>query len=150
MNTTEIERFLANDKRTAYHFRGVYACDKLPLDAPTSSLYICNTDHSYSPGEHWIAIYIDDKRRAEFFDSFGMHPTVWHFESFLNRNSKSWTCNITRVQNLFSNACGYHCIFYGVHRCSGFDMNAIINMFTIDTAYNDAVVKQFVHNKLQR
>src|SRR5689334_13793245 len=102
LNTLDIEHFLATDHRTVGKFRGVYACDQLPLRTAQPSLYVCNTDHSYAPGEHWIAIYIDDKRRAEFFDSFGMHPSVLHFESFLNANSVAWACNIKRVQHLFS------------------------------------------------
>jgi hypothetical protein len=95
-----------------------------------------------------VAIYIGNDRRAEFFDSFGMHPTVWHFETFLNENSRYWTHNTKRVQSFYSDACGYHCIFYAVHRCVGFDVNAIANMYTKNNVYNDVVVKEFVRNKM--
>jgi hypothetical protein len=77
-----------------------------------------------------------------------MHPTVWHFDAFLNENSIAWTYNTKRIQHIFSDACGYHCIFYALHRCVGFDMNAIINMYTNNDVYNDAIVKEFVTKKM--
>jgi hypothetical protein len=148
MDTLDITRLLARDKRTAISFRGVFACDKLPVHAPTSSLYICNTHHARAPGEHWIAIYIDASGRGEFFDSFGMHPTIMHFESFLNSNCKYWMHNTKRVQSFYSDACGYHCIFYAVHRCVGFNVNAISSMYTNNCTFNDIIVKEFVRNKM--
>jgi hypothetical protein len=148
MNTDEIVQILERDNRTKRSFRGVYACDELPRMATTTSLYVCNTDPSTKPGEHWVVIYFDGKRRAEFFDSFGMHPSVRTFETFLNNNSTMWIHNEKAVQYPFSHACGYHCIFYSVHRCIGYDMNAIVNMYTNNMMYNDFIVKEFVYEKM--
>ena len=56
---------------------------KLPIRAPTTSLYVCNTDPNHKPaGEHWVTIYIDSDRRGEYFDSFGMPPLFNEFLSF--------------------------------------------------------------------
>ncbi len=148
LNTVEIINLLKSDKRTKTSFRGVFASDELPLSAPTSSLYVCNTDTSSQPGKHWVVIYIDNKKRAEFFDSFGMYPSVRGFETFLENNSLRWTHNNKTLQHPFSDACGYHCIFYSVYRCVGFDMNAIVNMYTNNLMYNDAIVKEFVREKM--
>ena len=67
---------LRDDKRTAKAFKGVYASDELPARTSTNSLFVCNTDPSNRPGTHWTVVYVDDKRKADYFDSFGMAPTV--------------------------------------------------------------------------
>jgi hypothetical protein len=146
--TDDLWRILSNDKRTASSFRGVFACDELPVSTSTSSLYVCNTDPSTKGGEHWVVIYVDDNRRAEFFDSFGMSPTKERFETFLNNVSASWVFNARSVQYPLSDACGYHCVFFAVHRCVGFNINAVVNMYTHNLMYNDVLVKQFVREKI--
>lgn len=146
LDTVAIRDLLKKDKRTRTSFRGVFACDELPEQSPTSSLYIINTDPASRPGKHWVAVYITSQRYGEYFDSFGMHTTVERIESFLNKNCIRWQCNTKHVQDLLSDACGYHCIFYSVHRCIGFNLQAIINMYTNDSLCNDAIVKAFVRD----
>ena len=93
-------------------------------------------------------IYIDNKKRAKFLDSFGVYPSVRGFETFLENISLRWTHNNKTLQHPFSDACGYHCIFLSVYRCVGFDMNAIVNIYTNNLMYNDAIVKEFVREKM--
>ena len=95
---------------------------------------------------HWVSVYIDHMRRGEYFDSFGMHPTVQHFETFLNNNCTKWLCNTMPIQDVMSDACGYHCVFYAVHRCIGFELNTIINMYTKDVLFNDYIAEAFVRD----
>ena len=90
MNTLEIDSILRDDRRTAKAFKGVYASDELPTRASTDALFVCNTDPSDRPGTHWIVIYINDKRKTDYFDTFGMAPTVKEIERFLNDNSSEW------------------------------------------------------------
>ena len=144
MNELQIKRVLETDARTRDTFRGVYARNELPIRAPTTSLYVCNTDPNNKPGEHWVTIYIDSDRRGEYFDSFGMPPLFNEFLTFLNYNTKSWTHNNRVVQDDYSSAYGFHCIFYAVHRCVGFDVGSIANMYTNDVVFNDAIVEEFV------
>ncbi len=149
LNTADIFSILQRDKRTNSQFRGVHACNQLPAYSPATSLYVCNTDPSDEPGEHWVVIYVDEKRRGEFFDPFGSHPSVSHFERFLNENTLSWKCNTTAVQHPLSNACGYHCVYFALHRCVGYDMNAVMNMlYSDDLWFNDDLVKTFVLDRL--
>jgi len=75
VNSDEIERFLRARVRD---FDGVFSIDNLPDDP---HLLVCNTDPSYKPGRHWIAIYIEDGR-GEFFDSFGHRPNI-EFEHYM-------------------------------------------------------------------
>ena len=144
MNELQIKHILESDARARDTFRGVYARNKLPIRAPTTSLYVCNTDPNHKPGEHWVTIYIDSDRRREYFDSFGMPPLFSEFLTFLNYNTKSWTHNNRVVQDAYSSACGFHCIFYAVHRCVGFDVGSIANMYMNDVVFNNAIVEEFV------
>ena len=148
MNTLEIDSVQGDDLRTAKVFKGIYASDKLLTRASTDSLFVCKTDPSYRPGTHWIVVYIDDKRQTGYFDTFGMAPTVNEIERFLNDNSTEWKYNAEPVQEITSDACGHHCIFLAVHRCIGFDMNSIVNMYITNKSFNDDIVKLFVHDKL--
>ena len=147
LTTADLYAILSRDKRTS-SFRGVFASDELPICAPTSSLCVCNTDPSTKGGEHWIVIYFDGKRRAEYFDSFDMHPTVAELEEFMPKNSVVWTRDNVTVQDVLSNACGYHCIFFAIHRCVGFNMNAVVGMYTKNLTFNDVIVKQFVRENV--
>ncbi len=63
MNSDEIDRFLSQRLRD---FDGVfrYSMDNLPDDP---HLLVCNTDPSDKPGRHWIAIYVDENGRGDFF-----------------------------------------------------------------------------------
>ena len=66
MNSVEIDRFLRPRLRD---FDGVFSIDNLPDDP---RLLVCNTDPSDKPGRHWIAIYVGDDGRGDFFDSLGV------------------------------------------------------------------------------
>ena len=109
--TDDSRKILERNKRTASQFKGVSASDELPYKASMNSLYVCITNASTMPGEYWIVIYFDNDHRAEYFDSFGLHPLITDFETFLNNNSNIWKCNVKTVQHLLSDACGYHCVF---------------------------------------
>ena len=71
---------------------------------------------------HWIVIYINIKLQMDYFDSFGMVPAIKTIEQFLNRNAILCEFNSAPVQDLFSEACGHHCIFFAAHRCIVYDM----------------------------
>ena len=91
-----------------------------------------------------MTIYIDNDRRGEYFDFFGILPLFDEFVTFLNNNTKSWTHNKRVVQDFYSSACGFHCIFYAVHRRKRYDIGSIANMSTNDTILKDALIEEFV------
>ena len=35
-----------------------------------------------APGEHWVAMFFNNPRSAEFFDSYGLHPLVYGLTDF--------------------------------------------------------------------
>ena len=144
MNELTNKHIFKTDARTRDAFRGVYSRNDLPIWTPTTSLYVCNMDPNHKHGEYWMTIYIDNDRRGEYFNSFGMPPYFEELVTFLNNNTKSWTHNKRVVQDAYSSACRYHCIFYAVHRCVGFGVGSIANMCTNDTVFNNAIVEEFV------
>jgi hypothetical protein len=141
MNTKEIDELL---KATCKQdFQGVFSTDTLPSHP---KLFVCNTDPSTKPGEHWIAIYVSKDGRGEYFDSFGRQPEK-HFIDYLNEHCRNWIYNKRQLQSIISSFCGYYCCLYCMYRCRGFDLNKVVNLFTTDTAFNDSIVHAFVCNK---
>jgi len=84
MNIYQIDRVIRQHVR---RFNDVFACDRL-LTKPR--LMVCHTDPSDMPGEHWIAIYVDDDGRyGEYFDPIGRAPTRV-FEHYMNEHCCEW------------------------------------------------------------
>lgn len=124
-------------------FIGVFACDELPKNTPKPALMVCNTDAGNLPGEHWISIFIDRDGRGEFFDSFGREPGH-PFSGYMDKHCYYWTYNDRQLQSVLSSFCGQYCVFYCYRRSRGMNMNAIVNLFSGDTALNDYLVHKFV------
>ena len=68
---------------------------------------------------------------------------LWLIFDFLDNNKNSRPHNKWVVQDVYSNACGYHCMFYAVHRCVGFDVGSIANMYMNDAVFKDATAGKF-------
>ena len=139
MNAIKIERLLANQP----NFQGVFSSDTLPS---RPRLLVCNTDPSWKPGNHWIAICVDENRVGEYFDSFGRKPSK-EFERYLNTTCIRWVFNKRCLQSRVSATCGYYCTLFIVLKSRGFAMSKIVGMFTNDTGYNDYIVHRFICNK---
>ena len=111
LTTAQLVRNLSNNKKTKKHFRGVYPLDHLPrrlLKRPSS--LIVNLDEHYKPGSHWVAIFIDNRGRAFYFDPLGMLPPK-PIATFLDRNSKTgWLYNAHKFQGDLSILCGLYCL----------------------------------------
>lgn len=102
-------------------FLGVYALDRLPVRIPYPTCFIVNTDREAYPGQHWLAVYLDEGRRGEVFDSLARYdhlPTV--LQRWMNLKSRWWTFNRRfAVQPWSSTLCGMYCLLYLVLRVSG-------------------------------
>ena len=142
MNTVQIRQILEADPYTRDVFAGVYPRDRLPRTIKYPSGHVFNTDTE--EGEHWIAIYVDEHGRGEYFDSYGLPPLHRTFLNFLNAHCTSWTFNDKQLQELSSKVCGQYCVFFLLHRCRGLSMNTIVNMFGQNLKDNDVLVYDFV------
>jgi hypothetical protein len=144
MNSVDIVTMLNADSICRQNFQGVFSADTLPSKP---RLLVCNTDPSSKPGRHWIAIYVDEDGRGEYFDSFGRSPEG-DFENYMNEHCREWVFNKKQLQSVISSFCGFYCCMYCLFRCRGVDLNGIVNVFTNDTAFNDSLVHSFVCNKI--
>lgn len=137
MNTSQLRRILQTDVMASDLYRGIYAMDTLPDCTP--GYYIINTDDQDEPGEHWLAVF-NDHGHIEYFDSFGRPPLDKRLETFLG---KTYKYNDIPLQLLFSNACGFYCVYYILHRCRGYSMEEIIHI--LKRSDGDFIVKDYLY-----
>ena len=86
MNTVQIQRLLTKDSFAKTISKKVCAKNQLQrVDYP--SAYVINSHSSSKPGEHWIAVYFDKHEKGQYFDSYGLPPSVNGFTTFMERGS---------------------------------------------------------------
>lgn len=149
METDRIRKILKTDSFTSGVFRGVFPIDKTPAPNNYPCAYVFNTDASDQPGEHWIAIYLTDAGKGEYFDSYGIPPLQYKFLAFLRKHSSTWTHNETNLQASVSDVCGEYCVFFLLQRCRGRSLASIVNMFNPKRVEdNDLLVYNIIHNRI--
>jgi len=126
MNTVQLTAVMDKVSCNTY-FLGVLPCDHLPKSTLTKlpAMVLINTHPSGLPGEHWLAIYINEDRVGCFFDSFGNKPDYPGFppiiKNFLNVNSSEVQHSTVQFQDFSSDTCGQLCVFFLYHMVKGFD-----------------------------
>ena len=88
-----------------------------------------NTHKKNQPGEHWLAIFFDDKRRATFFDSYGFSPKSYGLDAYLKQHSKKMEYNDQQIQGITSSTCGYYCCYFIQLKCRNFSLKEILDHF---------------------
>ena len=117
--------------------------DQLPtLGGPI--LAVCNTSESNTSGSHWVVICIDRQQRAEFFDSFGMHPIVYGFAESLE-HARQLTYNNVILRHPSSSVCGYYAIAYSRAKLCGISISDFLTICTNDKLANDKTVYKWVN-----
>jgi hypothetical protein len=150
MNGIEIERAARLDPLTDRQFLGVYARDRLPRRLPHGRCsFIANTDPASRPGTHWVAFYFDTSRRiGEYFDTFGQAPSTYPaFDNYLRRHAVHVRHNVTRIQSVYSTACGHYCVYYLHNKSRGKSLDSILTRFGPNCARNDRIVFQWYGNR---
>ncbi len=134
----QITAILTLDAATKDHFHGVYPMDRLP--SRQRGAYVINMDNHDEPGSHWIAVFDDGS--VEYMDSYGQPP--FH-EQCLKFLGSDYSYNTIPLQQQFSNACGFYCIYYLLQRARGFSANHIMSMLArTDSGF---VVKDFIYSR---
>jgi len=150
MNTEQLQRAIKSDSFLKDLVQGIYASDTLPSTVKKyPSAYIVNTDPAWKPGRHWVAFYFRDRNNAEFFDSFGRKPGHYSetFEAFLENNSRHVQCNDKRLQQNYSQTCGYYVLFYLFMKCLKVSLHDIVHIFSEDKRQNDVYVfERVIHH----
>jgi len=139
MKTNQIYDILGKqDSCTSPYFLGVFPSDKLPPPVLNKQFIVCNLDGHKLKGSHWICIYLEKQLngyKGEYFDSFARYPRVRNIENYLNANCISWVWNNQPVQNIFSDTCGHHVIYFLAKRCRGFSMQSIVSQLQVNPDY---------------
>ena len=148
MNTHQITKVLASDNYTNPSFRGVFSRDHFISEQILyPGLYICNTDNSDSPGEHWVLIYFISPDYCEYFDSYGLPP--WHKDLLqkLSMNAALTSYSNTPLQGLSTTVCGQYCLIYALFRLRNYSRDYIINLLrdAVTTEMRDHVVHAFIN-----
>ena len=79
----------------------VVAKDTLPEVVSTyPSAFVCNTHDSDQPGEHWVAMYVDEI--GDYFDPYGQKPQHAEFTNFMNEHCSQWSSNDHILQSPIS------------------------------------------------
>ena len=81
---------------------------------------------------------LTDGKRVEYFDSYGLPPLI---SSFLGHNA---VYSSASLQPLYSNACGFYCVYYIIQRSLGMAMDDILLLLSrVDSHY---VVKRLLYS----
>ncbi|GFV85002.1 uncharacterized protein TNCV_838761 [Trichonephila clavipes] len=80
MDGMQMYTVLSQEKTTSPYFQGVYSRDTLP-PLEENMCAIVNSDDSSQPGTHWLALFVNDKRELEFYDSFGQPPVFYNIST---------------------------------------------------------------------
>lgn len=151
MNTLQLTQVMEKDPKSRNKFCGVYASDTLPTTIEHFPCgLIVNTDPQTEKGAHWLAMYFPSKERGEFFDSYGNPPDFYreNFETFLDKQSRSWKYNHRSLQSLNSSTCGQFCLYFIMNRNRGKPLSIIVNSFSKNTSINDHRVSEFTRRYL--
>ena len=149
METSDLTHLLTSDaftrRLTCAVYDGVHAADQLhvPLHRPTA--LVINTDPSWKPGKHWVAVYIPIRGPWEYFDSYGEPPLSPFIRQWIDPHP--YIYNNKLLQSPVSDVCGQYCMYYLMHRARGQTMDAILSRFTNNADCNDADVRAWaVHH----
>lgn len=143
MNTVELDKLCRDDKEISKLFVGVFACDRLPERIPIPCCLIGNTKPSTHPGEHWVAIYIDEESRGTYFCSYGQEPNA-KIRSWLHKQTDEWKRSKQKIQGVLSLTCGHYCVSYLYFRCRSLSLTNFLSLFTNDYEENDLIVSNFI------
>lgn len=144
MFKTQIEAILSLDYHSKTYFQGCFAIDRLPQKRKArSSAYVINYDEHNKNGSHWIAVLSDEAGNVEFFDSSGQPPLDVRCKKFVGPN---YSFSTVKLQQMFSNACGFHCIYYILHRSRNRSANDILHVLS-SGKNSDFIVKDYIYSR---
>lgn len=151
MNNHELEGIMR--KLIGNLFGGVWASDELEMlnreHFYKPVYYIVNTHPSHMPGEHWLALTLENEDTGTFFDSLGNRPDYFRYPDSIVSFFKKNNCRVIRyntlqLQHEDSVTCGQHCVFYLTHRGCGLSFNNVIKLYHDNVFKNDKMVQFFV------
>src|ERR1700742_1337630 len=152
MNTNQVMSYLNVICKTRKAVFDVIPCDEL-RNVKLVKFPLClvvNTDPSTKPGDHWVALYIENKTSCvEFFDSYGFGIKYYakEFKEFAIRCKRRLRENTRQLQNCGSVVCGNYALYFLYKRLKGCSPMNLYCSFTNNFANNDKYVAYFISSK---
>lgn len=146
MNTIQLNQIMKYDNYSKELYLGTFAIDTIPCISKYPSCLIINNQTSIQNGQHWIAIFFNSNKTAEFFDSYGNPPIFYGLNYYINKYSSTYIFNHKQVQSINSSNCGYYCVLFLLFKSRGLSMETYLSHFK-DSNLNDKMLdklkKQF-------
>jgi hypothetical protein len=145
MDTLTINKLLQNVKG----YIGAFPRDLIPTHINKRPIsLIVNSHTSDKPGEHWIALILDENGSGEYFDSYGLPPLNGDINSFMEKMCPlGWAYNPVTLQCLSCITCGHYCVLYIKLRNFGYSYCDFISLFSKNLNQNEKIVKKLVPSK---
>ena len=143
MNGNQLDKILTTHPETKSNFLGVFARDELPFINKYPSCFIMNTAKRKHAGQHWIAIYFDSNKIANFFDSYGNNPKFFKLDKYLKKYSNGVIFNKKQLQSWSSQNCGYYCLLFLILRSTGYSIIKFVGFFHESSNKNDEMIEKF-------
>lgn len=121
--------------------KGVFPCDSLPKKFSLPAAFIINLSGHDSRGSHWVGLFINRNREAEYFDSFGFPPSQSHIKNFVQSNCKNITFNSKQLQHIISNKCGKYVILFILCKMYGKNSDEVFEKFSKNLIVNEIVIE---------
>src|SRR6267154_4562905 len=143
MDGYTIDNCLKQCEITRPYYKGIYSIDTIPyINKGEPYFIIVNTDIASGDGKHWIVLFYINSNYVEIFDSLEQSTYAYgkYFKQYIKENvSVEFIYTNKRIQNLKSNVCGAHCLFYSYKKCQKkLSLYSLINRYYLnDTNYND-------------
>ena len=137
MQTDHISRLLARHLLMCHY--EVVAKETLPeVISSYPFAFVCNTHEGDTPGEHWVAKYVDEI--GDYFDPYGQKPQHAEFTNFMNGHCSQWSPTDHILHSHISTVSGQCCIALLMFCCRNISMHAFAHLFTSDLIANDCRV----------
>ena len=142
MDSEAIENIIWST-RLGHNFLGCFCSNRIPSPSKFPAAIIINEDRCGKKGTHWVALYIKKKDTVVYFDSYGKEP-IPKIKEYLNKFTHI-AINYNPFQSIFSQNCGYYCIYFVISMSQGMTFKTIL--YTLSSKSNpDSFVYHFVKN----
>lgn len=143
MNTLQLKDYLEkNNTRRIVII--VCAINQLPKKINKNREYgiVLNLSRASETGSHWTALYIDRKRNATYFDSYGFKPRGYYIDTFVKKNCKTFSFNKHQLQQLNSTVCGMYAVTFILEMMHGGSLKTFTSRFSKNNlVLNDIIIQ---------
>jgi hypothetical protein len=122
MSNSDIDNHFVGEVK----YGGVYMNDSFCKTVPhdTGMFYILNLQNSNENGSHWVLISCM-KKEIVYFDPYGF-PATKDVTNWILKSKRPNRYSQIDIQDLYSHACGWYCIYFSKRLLDGWTPNEIV------------------------